>query len=143
MNHRMYFSMMALFLACILSLIAPAWAAEEASDNSFSSGPKPYTVQPPTELIGAWSGRWDNSSSTIAELTIEKVTPEVSGKYKHSATRETPSGEYNFTAPLQEKSGKCCFTVVSPNTGRSMRFTLNNGKLRGEMSTNSVDMKKD
>jgi hypothetical protein len=92
-------------------------------------------------LIGIWSGIWDNSSSTAAELTIDKVTPEVSGKYKHSATRQTGPGEFYFTSPLQEKSGKSCFTVVSPG-GRSMLFTLNNGKLRGEWSTNSVEMKK-
>lgn len=145
MKRALYFLRMVLFLVFFALLIATAYATEEVgetSGNTFSSDPKPYNGPPPTELIGTWSGIWDNPSSTIAELTIDKVTPDVSGKYKSSATRETGPGEFKFSAPLQEKSGKCCFTVVSPNSGRSMLFTFNNGKLRGEWRLNSVEMKR-
>lgn len=134
MKKRKHPSMSALLTAFCLLLLAPAWA-EESTGNTFSSS-KPYVGQPPTELIGTWTGMWDNPSRTTVELTIDKVTQEVSGKYKHSATSRGPAGDFNFNAALEEKQGKPCFTIGS------MPFTLNNGRLRGVWRENTVELKK-
>jgi hypothetical protein len=142
MGKKVCFVMTALFLAVSL-MIVPVWAGGNEEGTSLSSGPKPYTGQPPTDLVGVWTGTWDNRCGTTATMTISTVSAtELKGHYKHSGTSETRPGEYDFSAPLQEKGGKCCFVVKSLTTGREMLFILRDGKLHGEWSNASVTLKK-